>query len=78
MICRVYEYKTLLKNSLRKWDLRKWVVFLVLLLMLISLHMYGVQQYSLATRAVWYKRSVPCIRKNQHCMRCSCWMENSQ
>lgn len=56
MICRVYEYKTLLKNSLRKWDLRKWVVFLVLLLMLISLHMYGVQQYSLATRAVWYKR----------------------
>nr|XP_037278257.1 galactosylceramide sulfotransferase-like [Rhipicephalus microplus] len=56
MTCRANDYKALLKNSLRKWDLRKWAVFLVLLLMLVSLHMYGVQQYSLATRAVWYKR----------------------
>lgn len=56
MTCRAHDYKALLKNSLRKWDLRKWVVFLVLLLMLVSLHMYGVQQYSLATREVWYKR----------------------
>lgn len=56
MTCRAHDYKALLKNSLRKWDLRKWAVFVVLLLMLVSLHMYGVQQYSLATRAVWYKR----------------------
>lgn len=40
MTCRAHDYKALLKNSLRKWDLRKWVVFLVLLLMLVSLHMF--------------------------------------
>lgn len=40
MTCRAHDYKALLKNSLRKWDLRKWAVFVVLLLMLVSLHMF--------------------------------------
>ncbi|XP_064471375.1 galactosylceramide sulfotransferase-like isoform X2 [Ornithodoros turicata] len=44
----------LLKNTLRKWNVTA-TVFVVLFVMLISIHMYSIQQYSIAARGVWYR-----------------------